>query len=136
MGEEFYSVIKLVTGEELFSLVSIDENEGDPLVIMQNPVTMKMTKTRHGINLRVKSWMEIPSDDFFIVKLDKIVTMTEVKDEDIIELYNHYLEEDDMEDFSNPNSNQTKLTNKMGYISSVEDARETLEKIYKGLKES
>jgi len=136
MGEEFYSVIKLVTGEELFSLVSIDENEGDPLVIMQNPVTMKMTKTRHGINLRVKSWMEIPSDDFFIVKLDKIVTMTEVKDEDIIELYNHYLEEDDMEDFSNPNNNQTKLTNKMGYISSVEDARETLEKIYKGLKES
>ena len=25
MGDEFYSVIKLVTGEEIFSLVSVDE---------------------------------------------------------------------------------------------------------------
>ena len=38
MQEEFYSIIKLVSGEEILSLISIDENDGDPLVILQNPI--------------------------------------------------------------------------------------------------
>jgi len=75
--------------------------------------------------------MEIPDDDFFIVKLDKIITMTEVKDESMIEFYNGYLEEDSIEDLSNPSSHKTKLTNKMGYVSTVEEAREMLENLYK-----
>ena len=131
MGDEFYSVIKLTTGEEIFALVSIDENDGDPLLVMQNPVTMKMTKSPRGMTLRVKPWMEIPDDDFFIVKLDKIITMTEVKDESMIELYNSYLEEDSTEDLSNLSSHQTKITNKMGYVSTVEEAREMLENLYR-----
>ena len=131
MGEEFYSVIKLLTGEELFSLVSIDENDGDPLLVMQNPVTMKMSKSSRGISIRIKPWLDIPDDDFFIIRLDKIITMTEVKDESMIELYNNYLEEDSTEEFSNPSSHQTKITNKMGYVSTVEEAREMLENLYK-----
>ena len=131
MGDEFYSVIKLTTGEEIFALVSIDENDGDPLLVMQNPVTMKMTRSSRGMSLRVKPWMEIPDDDFFIVRLDKIITMTEVKDESMIEFYNSYLEEDSTEDLSNPSSHKTKLTNKMGYVSTVEEAREMLENLYK-----
>jgi len=131
MGEEFYSVIKLLTGEELFSLVSIDENDGDPLLVMQNPVTMKMSRSSRGISIRIKPWLDIPDDDFFIIRLDKIITMTEVKDESMIELYNSYLEEDSTEDLSNLSSHQTKITNKMGYVSTVEEAREMLENLYK-----
>jgi len=131
MGEEFYSVIKLVTGEEIFSLVCIDENDGDPVLIMQNPVTMKMTKTSRGTMLKVKPWMEMSDDDFFIVKLDRIITMTEVKDENMIEFYNSYLEEDSTDDISDPSSHQTKITNKMGYVSTVEEAREMLENLYR-----
>jgi len=131
MGEEFYSVIKLITGEEIFALVSVDENDGDPLLVMQNPVTMKMTRSSNGMSLRIKPWLEIPDDDFFIVKLDKIVTMTEVKDESMIEFYNTYLEEDSTDDLSDPSSHKTKLTNKMGYLTTVEEAREMLENLYK-----
>ena len=130
MGEEFYSVIKLTTGEEIFALVSIDDNDGDPLLVMQNPVTMKMSRSSRGMTLRVKPWMEIPDDDFFIVKLDKIITMTEVKDESMIEFYNSYLEEDSTDDLSDPSSHKTKLTNKMGYVSTVEEARKMLENLY------
>ena len=32
MGEEFHGVIKLVTGEEIFATISIDENDGDQLL--------------------------------------------------------------------------------------------------------
>ncbi len=31
MGEEFHAVLKLITGEEIFSLVSVDENDGDSM---------------------------------------------------------------------------------------------------------
>jgi len=130
MGDEFYSVIKLTTGEELFALVSVDENDGDPILILQNPVTMRMTRSSNGTMLRVKPWLEIPSDDFYVIRLDKIITMTEVKDEDMIEFYNNYLEDDSTDELSDMD-NQAKLTNKMGYIGSVEEARESLEKLYK-----
>ena len=135
MGDEFYSVIKLTTGEEIFALVSIDENDGDPLLVMQNPVTMKMTKSPRGMTLRVKPWMEIPDDDFFIVKLDRIITMTETTDKRLLDIYNNYIEDDDSIDVYNPSS-QVKPSSKMGYLSSVEDARKSLERIFKGFKES
>jgi len=144
MGEEFYSSIKLVTGEEIFALVSVDENDGDPVLVIQNPVIMKVAHTPAGSVLKVKPWMEIPGDDFFIVKLDRIVTMTEVKDKNVINVYNRYLEDDDndidIDVFtSSSNSNhdyKAQLTNKMGFISTVEDARKRLERIFKDLKES
>ena len=147
MGEEFYSSIKLVTGEEIFALVSVDENDGDPVLVIQNPVIMKVAHTPAGSVLKVKPWMEIPGDDFFIVKLDRIVTMTEVKDKNVINVYNRYLEDDDNDididvftsSSNSSNSNhdyKAQLTNKMGFISTVEDARKRLERIFKDLKES
>ena len=135
MGEEFYAIIKLVSGEEILSLVMVDENDGDPVIVLQNPVTMKAFHNQYGMHLKVKPWIEMSSDDFFIVKLDKIITMTETKDEKLIDIYNNYIEDDDTIDVYNP-SGKVKPSQKMGYISSVEDARKKLERIFKGLKES
>jgi hypothetical protein len=135
MGEEFYAIIKLVSGEEILSLVLIDDNDGDPVLVLQNPVTMKTYNNQHGIYLKVKPWMELSDDDFFIVKLDKIITMTETQDKRILDIYNNYIEDDDSIDVYNP-SGQVKPSSKMGYLSSVEDARKSLERIFKGLKES
>ncbi len=135
MGDEFYAIIKLVSGEEILSLVFVDENDGDPVLVLQNPVTMKTYNNQHGTYLKVKPWMELSDDDFFIVKLDRIITMTETKDKRILDIYNNYIEDDDSIDVYNP-SGQVKPSSKMGYISSVEDARKSLERIFKGLKES
>ena len=135
MGEEFYAIIKLVSGEEILSLVLIDDNDGDPVLVLQNPVTMKTYNNQHGIYLKVKPWMEMSDDDFFIVKLDRIITMTETQDKRILDIYNNYIEDDDSINVYNP-SCQVKPSSKMGYLSSVEDARKKLERIFKGLKES
>jgi hypothetical protein len=135
MGDEFYAIIKLVSGEEILSLVFVDENDGDPVLVLQNPVTMKTYNNQHGIYLKVKPWMELSDDDFFIVKLDRIITMTETQDKRILDIYNNYIEDDDSIDVYNP-SGQVKPSSKMGYLSSVEDARKSLERIFKGLKES
>ena len=130
MGEEFYCSLKLVSGEEIFSLIMIDENDGDPIIILQNPVIIKMQQTTNGIILKIKPWMEVPNDDFYFIKFDKVITMTEVTDNISIRYYEKYLTNESLESDSNGKVN---LTNKMGYISSVEDARNNLEKIFKGL---
>jgi hypothetical protein len=134
MGDEFYAIIKLVSSEEIFSLVIIDENDGDPVIILQNPVIMKVFHNGQGSYIKVKPWMEIPNDDVFLIKLDKVITMTETKDKKMIELYNHYLSDDSVEVYKP--GGKVKPSEKMGYISSVEDARKRLENFFKGIKES
>ena len=128
MGEEFHAVIKLVTGEEVFSLVCVDENDGDPIILLMNPVIMKVMRNHVGQYVKVKPWMELSSDSMYVVKYDKIVTMTETKEENMIEFYNRYLNEDDV-DFDD--DGKTKITDKMGYISTVKEARKMLENLYK-----
>ena len=81
--------------------------------------------------------MELSEDDFFIVRPDKIITMTETKDERLIEVYNSYIQDDDSIEVHTP-SGRVKPSSKMGYISSVEEARKSLENLYnlKDTKES
>jgi len=128
MGEEFHAVIKLVTGEEIFALVCVDENDGDPILLLMNPVVMKVMRNHVGQYVKVRPWMEIPTDDFYVIKYDKIITMTEVKESKMIEFYDRYLNDEDV-DFDD--DGRTKISDKMGYISSVDDAREMLENLYK-----
>lgn len=136
MGEEFYCVIKLVSGEEVFSLVSIDENEGDPILILQDPVVMNVIESPVGTFMKIKPWMELPNDNFFMIKLDKVITMTEVneiQDKSLIETYNKYLNNEESEVDIN---GKVRVSNDMGYLSSVEDARKRLEVLFKGIKDS
>ena len=135
MEEEFYAVIKLVSGEEVFSLVSYDENGGDPLLILQAPVIMKVVTNGMGSYVKVRPWMEIPSDDMFIIKLDKVITLTEVKEPNLIYCYNKYHENDGPDEehstIKTHSDGRVNISSSMGYVSSVEDARKKLEDIFK-----
>ena len=48
MGDEFHAVLKLVTGEEIFALVSVDENDGDPIICLlyTSPSPRDRTRSR------------------------------------------------------------------------------------------
>ena len=128
MGEEFYGVIKLITGEELFSIICIDENDGDPIIMLQNPVIMKMLQNPNGQYVKIKPWLELPTDDMFLIKYDKIVTMTEISDDQMINFYKKYLNESEECDFEF--DGRVKLNEKLGFITTVDDARKNLERIY------
>ena len=128
MGDEFHAVLKLVTGEEIFALVSVDENDGDPIIMLSNPVIMKMLYSPSGQYVKVRPWLELPTEDLFLLKYDKIVTMSEVSDERMITFYEKYLNEDDV-DFEL--DGKVSLNSKMGFVTTVEDARQSLENIFK-----
>ena len=128
MQEEFHGVIKLITGEEIFGLVSIDENDGDPVIMLQSPVIMKVFNNPTGQYVKIKPWLEIPEEDIFLIKYDKIITMTEIKNQQMIQFYDRYLSDDD---FDFEIDGRVNLSNHMGLLSTVEDARKNLEEIFK-----
>ncbi len=135
MGEEFYAIIKLVSGEEIFSLVMSDEVNDDTVIVLQNPVIINMFNSHEGSYIKVKPWIELSNEDFFIIKMDKVLYITESKDKKLINVYNDYISDPD--DISiKVSDNQIKPDSSMGYISSVQDARKKLEDIFKGLKEN
>ena len=129
MGDEFYAILKLVSGEEIFSLILVDnDQEDDTIIVLQNPVIMWTVATPNGTFIKVKPWMELPNEDIFMIRLDKVITMTESDDKKLIKLYNHYISGEESEYDIN---GLTKPDSEMGYISSVEDARKNLEKTFK-----
>ena len=123
MEEEFYAAIKLVSGEEIFSLVSVSEEEDRTLLILDNPVIITPMMSRSGVNqgYKVDPWMCIPDDDMYIVDMSKVITMTEVGDQTIINVYHKF----------NRSTSKVNIDRKMGFLSKVEEARKTLEKVYK-----
>ena len=127
MGEEFHGVIKLITGEEIFAMISIDENDGDPIIMLQSPVIMKVLSNGTGQYVKVKPWLELPNDDIFLIKYDKIITMTEVSDKQMINFYERYLNDDDPD---MELDGRVKLNTNLGFVSTVDDARKKLEDIY------
>ncbi len=133
MGSDFHATIKLITGEEIFALVSVDNTEEDPVIIMQSPVIMKVLSTGRGSMMKIRPWLEVPGDDIYIIKYDRILTMSEVKDKMIISMYTTYCDEGDFDfgEFINEESSNHEVTKKMGYISNVEDARKKLEDLFK-----
>ena len=137
MSSDFHATIKLITGEEIFALVSVDNTEDEPVIIMQNPVIMKVLSTGRGQMMKIRPWLEVPGDDVYIIKYDKLITISEVKDKMIISMYQAYCDEGDF-DFGTfvdekikPDKRNQEVTKKMGYISTVEDARKKLEDLFK-----
>ncbi len=131
MGEEFHAIIKLVSGEEILSSVCIDEDSDEPIILLHHPVVMKMMNGGNGSYIKVRPWMELSSDEMFLIKPDRIITMTEIRDPKVIAIYERYCLEDtdDTLEF-NRLQGRVKATSQMGYISSVEEARELFESLY------
>ena len=138
MGSDFHATIKLITGEEIFALVSVDNGEDEPVIIMQNPVVMKVLSTGRGQMMKIRPWLEVPGDDVYIIKYDKIITISEVKDNMIISMYKTYCDEGELDAGTFVHNHDEDddircqdVTKKMGYISNVEDARKKLEDLFK-----
>jgi len=125
--EDFYATIKMVSGEEVFSKVCPCEEKDRIVLILDNPVTMETVTMRQlkMTALKVVPWIKLTDDTMFIVDMNKIITMTEVNDKSIIKIYNKYVKERDRV------SNKSELSPNMGYVSSIADARISLEKLYK-----
>tara|TARA_B100000212_G_scaffold157335_1_gene118170 strand:+ start:2109 stop:2510 length:402 start_codon:yes stop_codon:yes gene_type:complete len=133
MKEEFHGVVKLITGEEIFALISIEETDHEPIIMLQSPVIMKMLSNGTGQFVKIRPWLELPDEDLYLIKPDKIITMSEVKDKQVIDFYERYLNDEEVEIVFD---GQVNLSDQIGYISTVEKSRKLLEELYKLNKET
>ena len=127
MNEEFYATIKLISGEEIFAQVTPCEEEDRTLLILDTPVKFESIMIKHmGVNaVKVEPWISLGDDSMVIIDMSKVITISEVKDEQILCIYNKYLRDKDRD------SNQTKVNENMGFLASIAEARVSLEKLYK-----
>ncbi len=127
--EDFYATIKLNSGEEIFAKVAASEEEDRTILIVTNPVIVNEIKSRIGVvGYKIEPWLKTTKDDMFMLKLDDVLTMSESSDIDMIIMYQSFVRDSHADKIGQP-----KLSKKMGFISTVNDAKEILEKIYKDL---
>lgn len=127
MKEEFYGIIKLISGEEVFAKICPCDEESGTLLMLDCPVIMETILVRHlGVTtIKVSPWVKMSNEDLFIVHMNKVITITETYDKDLIRMHKKYVKD------KNKKSNKTKLSETMGYLSNITDAKISLEKIYK-----
>ena len=129
MEEDFYATVKLKSGEEIFAKVAASEEKERTMLIISNPIIVEELKGKRGVvGYKIEPWLKTTTDDMFIIKLDDVLTLSESSDVEMIMMYQNYIRQ--TEEFDDE-SNRYKLSQReMGYISSVADAKEILEKIY------
>ena len=127
-NEEFLGVIKLVSGEEILAKICPCEEEDKTILILDSPVTFETIQIRHmgGMGaVRVNPWLEMSNDSPLVINMEKVITVSEIHDDQVIKIYERYLKDKDRDD------NKSPINKDMGFLSSISDARIFLEKLYK-----
>ena len=128
--EEFYSTIKIVTGEEIVAKVIYLEDEDK--VMLEDPLLVEVQRTRKGAleiaGFAFKEWMSATFEDMYVLNREHIVTMSEI-DPNIKEFYKKTLER--MKSGQTLANTADKLSRKSGYVGSVSKFKKSLEDIFK-----
>jgi len=132
MEEEFYSTIKLITGEEIISKVSYVEE--DDVLFLDNPMKVEPIKQKkNGSNIEgfyLTDWIYATYDKSFILPMSSVLTMSELNPK--IERY--YLKMVNEEDDSYEEPGRVplhELKGRTGYLGSIQETKKALEDIFK-----
>ena len=128
MEDDFYASLKLISGEEVFAKVAACDEDNRTLLLLHNPVLVQHVKLPGGnivAGYKVEPWMKTNDEDMFVMDMKNIMTMVECNDIEMIAIHQRYVEESSQE------GNRSNIDRRMGYISSVKDAKKMLEQLYK-----
>ena len=124
--DEFLASIMLVSGEEILSKVVIDSEDSQKIMV-DNPVICQEVRSP-GANIpmgyKFEPWMKLTDEECFILNLDKVITLSEIKDEMVLDTYSHIVR-------NGFKRTHPDLNREMGYINSVEKSRNIIEKLFK-----
>ena len=122
--DDFYCTIKLKCGDEIFCKVAATEEEDRTLLLLSNPITVEEIVVRGTVTgYKVEPWLKTTEEDLIVINMDDVLTMTENSNIDMIVYYHDYLRK-------NHKENKSNLSKEMGYITSVKEAKKSLEKLY------
>ena len=118
---EFLAAIKLVSGEELLSMVTSVHDENGDYLIVENPIEVEeVILPNKQAGAKVQPWMKFSREDQFVIPKEHIITIVEVAEE--VAIFYH---------MSLRKLNTDFITDAKGKISTVDEARIKLDKIFK-----
>ena len=125
--DDFYGTIKFKNGEEVFAKIAASDEGDRTMLMVQTPITVVEIKSKGGLmGYKVEPWLKTSREDMFIISMDNVLTLSESSDMEMIGMYQNFLQ-----DFHRDTQCNTKLNRKMGYLATVNAARDYLEKMYK-----
>ena len=117
---EFLAAIKLVSGEEILSMVTSVHDENGDYLIVENPIEVEeVMLPNKQAGAKVQPWMKFSREDQFIIPKDKVITIVEVAQE--VAVFYH---------MSLRKLNTDFISDAKGKISTVDEARIKLNKIF------
>lgn len=127
MSDEFYAIIKLISSEEIFSKVCSCDEEDRTILILEDPVIIEsVTIQKYSVEgYKINPWIKFTDETTFLIDMEKVVTISEVRDQNIISIYEKFVRS------KQKKQNKRNVSPNMGYVSSISEARIALEKLYK-----
>ncbi len=117
---EFLAAIKLVSGEELLAVIEHVRDENGDYMIVQNPIEVEEVMLQgNKAGAKVSPWMKFSREEEFLIPKDKVITVVEV-DTEVQIFYAMSLRR----------LNGDTITDSNGRISTVEEARIKLDKMF------
>ena len=117
---EFLAAIKLVSGEELLSMVTSVHDENGDYLIVENPIEVEeVILPNKQAGAKVQPWMKFSREEQFVIPKEHIITIVEVAEE--VEVFYH---------MALCKLNNAFITDAKGKISTVDEARIKLNKIF------
>ena len=118
---EFLAAIKLVSGEELLAVIEHVQDENGDYMIVQNHIEVEEVMLQgNKAGAKVSPWMKFSREEEFLIPKDKVITVVEV-DTEVQIFYAMSLRR----------LGGDAVTDSSGRISTVEQARISLDKIFK-----
>ena len=118
---EFLAAIQLVSGEEILSMVTSVHDENGDYLIVENPIEVEeVMLPNKQAGAKVQPWMKFSREEQFVIPKEHIITIVEVTEE--VAIFYH---------MSLRKLNSDFITDAKGKISTVDEARIKLDKIFK-----
>ena len=127
MEDDFYATLKFKNGEAIFAKIAASEEENRTMLVVHHPILVSEIKGRNGImGYKVEPWLKTTREDMFVINMDNILTLSESQDVEMIMMHQNFVR-DSIDD----STNKSKLNRRMGYLGTVNDTKENLEKLFK-----
>lgn len=120
MNSNYYSIIKLVTGEEIFCLAKSSSDSQDYLII-HCPIIFETHFVPQGMIVGAKRWLNVTKSDSFIINKNHIVVIDEM---------NTYSKNLYYETLTELEEKERDYEKEIEEINKLEEFREELEYLY------
>jgi len=127
--------IKLISGEEILAEVMdyIEEEEFSSILI-RNPIKVELSSTRKSRKeYKLSPWIVFNKAEIHEINIKNIIGMCSVKDEDVLDEYDSFFTKklNPGPKLKRKTPRNEKFNEEYGYLGSVKEFRDQLERLYK-----